>query len=89
MSISDIARQLSEFRGETDRNAKPDRLKKHLIRADILKSRSKDVRRYTQMTGESRIEAYLMFSEIVPMSFSEVASRQDIRLTVLDEAESL
>jgi hypothetical protein len=89
MTVSEIARQLSDFRGEIGANGKPDRLKKHLARAEILKSRAECVRRYTRMTAVLDIQTYVIFSEIVPMTFSEIAGRKDVALAVLDDAEDL
>jgi hypothetical protein len=89
MTTGEIARQLSDFRGETGAAGKPDRLKRHLARAEILKSRAESVRRYTRMTDTSDIQACLMFSDIVPMNFSEIAGRKDVTLAVLDDAENL
>lgn len=89
MTISDIARQLHEFRGEVRANGKPDRLKRHLHRVEVLKKESAAVSRYTRTSGTLDIQTCLMFSEIVPMSFSETASRQDVHLAILDEADRL
>lgn len=89
MTISEIARQLHEFRGEVRANGKPDRLKRHLLRAEVLKKHAAAVRKYTRTIGEPEIQAYLMFSDIVPMNFSEITSRHDVRLAILDEAQKL
>jgi hypothetical protein len=89
MTIGEIARQLHEFRGEIGSHGKPDRLKKHLLRAEILKGRAADVKKYTRTVGEIEIQTYLLFSDIVPMSFSEIASLHDVRLATLDEVDTL
>lgn len=88
-TTSEIARQLHEFRDEVRTNGKPDRLKKHLLRVEVLKKESDAVRKYTRTSGALNIQTCLMFSDIVPMSFSEIASRQDVRLVILDEADRL
>lgn len=89
MTIGEIARQLHGFRGESDANGKPDRLRRHLLRADILRSRIAEIARFTKMTGKISFEVYLLFSDIVPMSYSEVAARHDVSLTTIDQADKL
>lgn len=89
MTAIEIARQLHDFRGEVGVNGKPDRLKKHLMRVELLKNRASAVAKYTGSTAGIEIESYLMFSDIVPMTFSETASRHDVRLAILDDAEKL
>lgn len=89
MTISDIARQLHDFRGEIGENGKPDRLKKHLLRMDVLKRRSDDVAKFIGHNIPVEIEAGLVFSEIVPMHFTNTARDHGIRLTTLDDLHSI
>lgn len=89
MTVGDIARQVHEFRGEDGLNGKPDRLKRHLTRIAILKSRMDVVRRYTRSPDASEIEACLVFSDIVPMSFSELAEQRAVRISVFESLANL
>lgn len=84
MTAGEIARQLYEFRGEDDRKHRPDRLKKHLLRVDLLKQRIKDVQRFTRTGDGATVSAMLVFSDIVPMHFSEIAVEHDVELTSFD-----
>jgi hypothetical protein len=83
MTIGEIARQLHEFRGETV-DGKPDRLKRHLLRTEVLKLRVADVGRYLRFSSAAKVEAWLIFSDVVPISFSEISKQHPIRLTTVD-----
>jgi hypothetical protein len=89
MTNSDIARQLYDFRGELAPNGKPDRLKKHLLRIELLRSRLVDVGRFVGAVGPPSVEAVLAFSDLVPMHFAGVASQHDVRLTKFNDLEML
>ena len=89
MTTSEIARQLHEFRGEYSTSGRPDRLRRHLQRADYLKEHMDEVRRYTACPGDSVLEIVLVFSEIVPMHFSAHARDQGVRLTDVSDLASL
>jgi hypothetical protein len=89
MTNSDIARQLHDFRGETGSGGKPDRLKKHLLRIELLRSRLADVGRFVGADGPTSVEAVLAFSELVPMHFAGVAAQHDVRLTKFDDLDTL
>ncbi len=88
MTVGEIARQLHEFRGEDGVDGKPDRLKKHLLRFALLKGRTADVKRFTRSAGAIVVEACLVFSDIVPMHFSEITTHHNVRLATFDELEN-
>lgn len=89
MTAGEIARQLYEFRGADDRKGRPDRLKKHLLRAVLLKERVADVLRFTRTPDTVSLIAMLVFSDIVPMHFSEIAAKHDVRLVTFDDLHSI
>lgn len=89
MTIGEIARQVHEFRGEDGKNGKPDRLKKHMDRVAVLRSRISDVRRYTKSPKNSGVETCLVFSNLVPMKFSDLASRLNVVVALLDTLDSI
>jgi len=90
MTSGEIARQLHEFRGEIRiGDAKPDRLKKHLVRVDLLKQRSPDLKNFVRSSSPVEIETHLVFRGIVPMHFSGVAQRHNIRFEAIDDLATL
>lgn len=89
MTHSDIARQLYGFRGGLASDGKPDRLKKHLLRIELLRSRIADVGRFVVADGPVSVEAVLAFSELVPLHFAGIASQHHVHLTTFDGLESL
>lgn len=66
---SEVAKQLSEFRGAYDAAGKPDRLARHLNRWRIAQD---NVAAFAAFTGlaPSTLEAGLVFSNTVPMQFA-------------------
>jgi hypothetical protein len=80
MTLSDIARQLHDFRGESGSDGKPDRLKKHLVRTHLLMSRREKVGRFVHCKVPIELESVLVFSDLVPLHFSGVASKHSVRL---------
>jgi len=89
MTVGEMARQVFEFRGVYDRKGYPDRLKKHLLRLDLLRSNAADVRKYAKTGGTTTIDAALVFSDLVPMHFSQVATSHGVRLHTLESLTSL
>ncbi|MEJ1966048.1 MAG: hypothetical protein WDO56_32655 [Gammaproteobacteria bacterium] len=87
-TLAEISRQLHEFRGALNRG-KPDRLKKHLLRIDALRSRIATVQRFVGSEAPIQIEPWLVFSDLVPMHFSEIATQHDVRLTTIDQLTDL
>jgi len=88
MTVGEIARQVHEFRGENV-DGKPDRLKKHMNRFDILQSRVDAVRRFTKSPDNAGLEMSLVFSDLVPMNFSNLAKDRNIRIVLADGLGSI
>lgn len=89
MTNSEVARQIHDFRGEYGVNGKPDRLRKLLVRVDLLRSRAKNVAKFVKATDSVTVETGLIFSDVVPMHFSGVAERHQITLLAINDAEGL
>lgn len=66
---SEIAKQLSKFRGEVDAKGRPDRLAKHLNRWVIARQNSEAFASFTALHNPT-INAGLVFSNTVPMQFA-------------------
>lgn len=88
MTVSEIAHQLNDFRGRTTANGKPDRLKRHLMRTEVLKRRMPDVARFTKMSGSATVETCLIFSDAVPMTFVRDAVPA-VRIVLFEEIPDL
>jgi len=80
----EIANQINEFRGLDLKNGKPDRLKRHLNRIEILNSNLSSLTKLTHLDNISNIEAYIVFSRNVPMSFSSDIISSQIIITNFD-----
>jgi hypothetical protein len=89
MTAGEISRQLHDFLGEQGSQGKPDRLKRHLARIELLQRRAKDVAAFVGSIGMPTVEALLVFSGIVPMHFSELAAHQGAHFTTIDDLDSV
>jgi len=76
-TLGEIAERLFEYRGEDDRNGKPDRLKKHMLRAALLSAESSAVQGFLRRTATLEIRPVLVFDNPTPMNFhaSEALAR--------------
>lgn len=66
---SEIAKQLSKFRGEVDAKGRPDRLARHLQRWAIARQNTNAFSNFTGLSNPV-ISAGLVFSNTVPMQFA-------------------
>lgn len=89
MTAGEIARQLHGFLGVVGVHGKPDRLKRHLIRVELLRRRATAVKAFVGGDTEVAIEAHVVFSDIVPMHFSELTARHGVRFTAFDDLGSI
>jgi hypothetical protein len=88
MTIGEIARQLYEFRGETV-EGKPDRLKKHLIRTEVLQQQASAVARFAGIAGTAQIEGWLVLSDLGPVNFSNITAEHPIHITTLERLSAI
>ncbi len=90
----DVARQISEFRGQAGTDGKPDRLLKHVKRIEVLMKYSEDLLKKLELSkGRTEIIPCIMFSEIVPISHTvnenRVLADTGIKVYEFDEIETL
>jgi len=88
-SIGEVAEQLADFRGEMRSDGKPDHLKRHLDRVELLAAHRTTVSRALRIASDVQVEGHLVFKNPVPMRFAwdHMASR--IRLSFYDELGQL
>lgn len=80
---AEMARMLSDYQG-VDKAGKPDRLLKHLRRVEQLRGHAASLARYVGMTDPA-IHAALMFSDVVPMSYSDAPALADVFLGSIED----
>lgn len=87
-TYGEIAEQLSDFRGEQV-NGKRDLLRKHLDRVVVLREHTAKVQKYLEMDSESSIESVVVFSNPVPMQFSNGPIQDLADLYIFDTLHQL
>ena len=81
---SEIAEQISDFRGELKPNGRPDLLLKHLRRVAVIGAHAAEAAAYTKVIG-GIIEGHLVFRNPVPMRYAETQLSQKIKSSVFDD----
>jgi hypothetical protein len=66
----EIAEQLTDFRGEFGPDGKPDLLRRHLDRIEVISQHVPELMRYIGFDRGPRIESHLVFKNPVPMQFA-------------------
>jgi len=80
----EIAEQLLEFKGEM-RNGKPDRLKKHMDRVEILLKNKTDLLKFCGISNiDIKISIYVLFSNPVPMLYDS-STPKGVKLASIQE----
>lgn len=85
---SEIAKQLSKFRGEVDTKGRPDRLAKHLRRWAIARQNFEAFANFTGLSDPT-INAGLVFSNTVPMQFAVDRMREKLWTGTITGLETL
>lgn len=88
-TISEVAEQLSDFRGETRVNGKRDHLRRHLDRLAILSDNTDAVARFLKLSSSPPIEGHLVFSRDVPMRFAWQNMADRVKLSLLSTLGSI
>jgi hypothetical protein len=88
-TISEVAEQLSDFRGETRADGKRDHLKRHLDRLAILSEKTDAVAAFLHLSPPLPIEGHLVFSRDVPMRFAWQHMANQVKLSLLSTLESI
>jgi hypothetical protein len=88
-TIGEIAEQLADFRGEVRAGGKPDHLKRHLNRLELLSEYKPAVQKALKLASPIQMEGHLVFKNPVPMRFAwdNMASR--IRLSLFAELDRI
>jgi hypothetical protein len=81
-TMGEVAEQLSDFRGEMRADGKPDQLRRHLDRLDLLRQQEPAVQSALSLSSPIHIEGQLVFKNPVPMQFvwDRIASKTHICL---------
>ena len=66
----EIAEQLTDFRGEYKDNGKPDFLRKHLDRVDLISEHVDSLYEFIGAGKSYRVEGHLVFKNAVPMQYA-------------------
>lgn len=85
----EIAEQLTDFAGAIKANGKPDLLRKHLDRVEILRSHHAAVCRFLGVDAASTIESHLVFRNPVPMQHVADRHKHSYVLHTLASIDSL
>jgi hypothetical protein len=84
-TLGEIAEQLSDFRGETGRDGKPDLMLKHLNRIELIAKHLPQLAEYLGWSNVEKIESHLVFKNPVPMQFALKRMEERVRLHNLAE----
>ena len=79
-TVGEIAEQLSDFRGEIGRDGKPDLLRRHLDRVDLISKHLNELARYVGLHEMPKIESHLVFKNPVPMQFALKRMEEQVQL---------
>ena len=83
---SEIAKQLSKFRGQMDEKGRPDLLAKHLKRVALATEHKDAFRAHLNLSGIA-IDGALVFAHTVPMSFAAERIGHSVTLLTYDQLE--
>jgi hypothetical protein len=85
----EVAEQLADFRGEVKPTGKPDLLRRHLNRIEVLNANTDAVAKKLKLTVPISVEGHLVFKNPVPMQYAwdHLASR--IKLSIFSELHQL
>ncbi len=87
-TASEIAKQLSKFRGEVDDKGRPDRLAKHLRRWALARQNIDAFSNFTRLK-DPEIGAGLVFSNTVPMQFAVDRMREQLWTGTIEQIGAL
>jgi hypothetical protein len=88
-ALGEVAEQLADFRGELTSNGKPDHLRKHLDRLEVLTSHESEVSRALKLNAAIQIEGHVVFKNPVPMQFAWGPMASRVKLSLFAELDRL
>jgi hypothetical protein len=83
-TYGEVAEQLADFRGVIRENGKPDYLRKHLDRVEILRGNIDAVARFTKVADLTDVESHLVFADPVPLEFALAQMSEQVRISQFD-----
>lgn len=81
----EIAKQTYEFRGVIRSDSKPDRLRKHMDRFQVLDENIDKLRDYLKLESINELKVMLLFRQTVPVSYDNSDSDIPITVSFFDE----
>lgn len=87
-TMGEIAEHLADFRGGTDENGRPDRLRRHLDRHAVVKEHRETVMKFTGLPGPVRIECHVVFRDPVPVAVRK-GLVPEVRMTLLADLATI
>ena len=88
-TMGEVAEQLSDFRGEVRADGKPDHLRRHLDRIELLSEYKPVVAKTLKLSSPIQMEGHLVFKNPVPMRFAWDRMASEIRLSLFAELDRL
>jgi hypothetical protein len=86
-TIGQVAEQLADFRGGLQSNGKPDHLRRHLDRLDVLNANKTDLMKHLRLMSPIQLEGHLVFRNLVPMQFSWERMARRVKLSLFAELD--
>jgi len=88
-TLGEVAEQLGDFRGEIRPDGKPDHLKKHLDRLDVLGGHAAEIAKELKLELPTKLEGHLVFRNPVPMKFAWDRIAGKVRISLFSELDRL
>ena len=88
-TMGEVAEQLADFRGEVRPDGKPDHLKRHLNRLEVLSVHKVAVAKALKLASPIQMEGHWVFKNPVPMRFAWGQMASKIQLSLFDELDRL
>ncbi len=88
-TYGEMAEQLAEFRGGLRPNGKPDYLRRHLDRIELIGLHGQEAAAYVDAPGRISIESHLVFRNPVPMEFALSSLREKVSVTNFDDLDKI
>jgi hypothetical protein len=88
-TLGEVSGQLADFRGEIRPDGKPDRLKRHLERLDVLNAHAAEIAKELKLSSPMKLEGHLVFRNPVPMKFAWDRMADKIHLSLFSELDRM
>jgi hypothetical protein len=88
-TLGEVAEQLADFRGEIRPDGKPDHLRRHLDRLDVLAEHKPAVSKALGLASSIQLEGHLVFKNPVPMQFAWDQKAKRVGLSLFAELNRL